>query len=79
MKRMSVNPVSIVQEYMNELRSQYRTTDDPQQKDVLGRRLRNLQNVRQFLSATQSSTSPVRNDTITQERSKRHALLHQRQ
>ncbi len=30
MKQMSINPVSIVQEHMKELRNQYRATDDPQ-------------------------------------------------
>jgi hypothetical protein len=45
MKHMSINPVTIVQEHMRDLRKQYRTTDDPQQKDVIGRRLRNLHNV----------------------------------
>jgi hypothetical protein len=61
MNHMSINPVLIVREHMKELRNQYRTTDDPQQKDVIGRRLRNLYNVLQFLSGTQNSTSNVGN------------------
>ncbi len=61
MKHKSINPVTIVQEHMKELRKQYRTTDDPQQKDVLGRRLRNLHKVLQFLSGTQNGTSNVGN------------------
>jgi len=61
MNHMSINPVVIVREHMKELRNQYRTTDDPQQKDVIGRRLRNLHNVLQFLSGTQNSTSNVGN------------------
>lgn len=61
MNHMSINPVVIVQEHMKELRNQYRTTDDRKQKDVIGRRLRNLHNVLQFLSATQNSTSNVGN------------------
>lgn len=61
MKHMSINPVTIVQEHMRDLRKQYRTTDDPQQKDVIGRRLRNLHNVLQFLSGTQNGASNVGN------------------
>lgn len=53
MKQMNIDPVSIVQEHMNQLRSQYRTTDDPRQRGVLGRRLRNLGSVLQFLSGMQ--------------------------
>lgn len=61
MKHMNINPITIVQEHMSELRNQYRTTDDPQKKDVLGRRLRNLRNVVRFLSGTQNGTSNVGN------------------
>ncbi|BBA70841.1 hypothetical protein YM18_2323 [Geobacter sulfurreducens] len=61
MKQMSINPVTIVQEHVKELRNQYRTTDDQQQKNVLERRLRNLHNVLQFLSRTQNDTPNVGN------------------
>lgn len=61
MKHMSINPVTLVQEHMKELHSQYTTTDDPQKKVVLGKRLRNLHNVLQFLSGTQNGTSKVGN------------------
>ena len=61
MNNMSINPVMLVQEHMKELRNQYRTTDDPQQKDVIGRRLRNLHNVLQFLSGAQNGASNVGN------------------
>ena len=61
MKHMSINPVTIVQEHVKELHHQFRTTDDPQKKDVLAKRLRNLQNVLKFLAGTQNGTSDVGN------------------
>ena len=63
MKNMSINPVKIVQEHVKELYHQYRTTDDPERKEVLARRLRNLKNVLQFLSRTQNGTTTVENYT----------------
>ncbi|AJY68638.1 MAG TPA: hypothetical protein DEQ59_13940 [Geobacter sulfurreducens] len=61
MKHMSINPVTIVREHLKELRNQYRATDDPQQKDILLKRLRNLHNVLQFLSRAQNGTPNVGN------------------
>jgi len=61
MKHKSINPVTIVQEHMTELHSKYRTTDDPQQRNVLERKIRNLHNVLQFLSGTQNGTNNVGN------------------
>lgn len=61
MKHMNINPITIVQEHMSELRNQYRTTDDPQKKDFLARKVRNLQNVLEFLAGTQNDVNNVEN------------------
>jgi len=50
MKYAITNPVNIVQEHVRELNCQYRATDDQQKKEVLEKRLRNLQNVLRFLA-----------------------------
>jgi len=61
MKHLRINPVTIVQEHVKELQHQFRTTDDPQKKDVLARKVRNLQNVLKFLAGTQNDVNNVEN------------------
>ena len=59
MKNTSINPIVIVNDYFNELYEKYTTTTDPQQRNVLNKRLSNLKSVLQFLASTQNYSNDI--------------------
>lgn len=51
MKRPRVNPIQIVNEHFSTLQERLRATADSTERNILRKRLRNLQSVRQFLAS----------------------------
>ena len=57
MKNRHIDPVDIIDNYFADLQEKYKSTVDEHEKNVLRKRLLNLQGVKQFLVSAQTGNS----------------------